>query len=75
MINKNLALAATRQTAELYSKRICKVKAKLAEKIFWDEYHTGKPSHWRKVNLNLFMAYQRLHFVARGNNTGCHFTP
>jgi hypothetical protein len=76
MISRNLALAATRRTAENFCSRICKLKAKLDMKIAEDECykHPGERSHWRKTSVALFYAWQRSHFVARGNNTGCHFT-
>lgn len=73
MIPRDLALAATRRTAEDYCSRLCKVKARVADRILWEEYRTGKPSHWRKVNTALFNEWNRKHWVARGNLLGGRF--
>lgn len=76
MISRTDALRITKSTAERRCKRICDIKAKLDMKIAEDECYThpGQRSHWRKVSVALFYAWQRSHFVARGNRTGCRFT-
>ncbi len=74
MISRTDALRITRSTAEARCKRICKVKAKVSDRIMWEEYRTGKLSHWRAVNIALFDEWNRNHWVARGNLLGGRFT-